>query len=90
MRVRFTLSDGRDLSTGSRLRYACFRLTVNGGIATMHSNSAEEAVKHARYSWHQYGFKNVVIDTVSAELIATFPAMNAQGEPIEIKEHTID
>jgi len=60
-----------------------------GGIATLHSNLAEVAVEHAKRSWQRYGFKNVVIDTVEATLIAAYPAMNNLGEPVEIKHKEI-
>jgi hypothetical protein len=86
MRVRITLSDGREMTTGSRLRYACFRLTAQGGIPTKHSSKAEDVVKHAKDSYNRYGFKNIAVDTVKAEIIASYPHMDGKGNVVELDD----
>lgn len=73
MRINITTNDGRQMQTGSRMRYCCFRLTHQGGFAVKHDQNAEPLVKWAVDKRNWTGNSYLVVDTVAGEGIAVWP-----------------
>lgn len=93
MRVNLTLNDGRQIQTGSRMRYCCFRLTLQGGFAVKHDQNAEPLVKWAVDNRNMTGNHYLIVDTVAAEAIAYYPCIEKnwiKGHPPMKADEDID
>lgn len=73
MQVHITLNDGRRITTSSKMRYSCWRLTLHGGFVVKNEPKAEELVKWACSQWKKNGFHYLVIDTHTGEAIGLWP-----------------